>query len=122
MCDLKITVIIRIYPLTVLLFASNSFQVWKNGKPSQLKCGDTKVCDVYLEWKWCSSVSAEKGENEAVEKSQEDLRDQNGRWSIVNKYVHSVICASDGNGKIQFTWCTECFFAAVGSTHTKGGQ
>lgn len=31
------------YVLTVLLFASNSFQVWKNRKPSQLKCG-TKAC------------------------------------------------------------------------------
>lgn len=78
--------------------------------------------EVVLKRNGSSSVSAEKGENEAVEKSQEDLRDQNGRRSIVNKYVHSVICASDGNGKIQFTWCTECFFAAVGSTHTKGGQ
>lgn len=33
------------YVLTVLLFASNSFQVWKNRKPSQLKCGGTKACD-----------------------------------------------------------------------------
>lgn len=46
-----------------------------------------------------SSVSAEKGRNKAGEKSKEDLRDQNGRRSIVNKYVHGVTCASDGNGK-----------------------
>lgn len=35
------------YVLTVLLFASNSFQVWKNRKPSQLKCG-TKACDFFF--------------------------------------------------------------------------
>ena len=46
-----------------------------------------------------ASVSAEKGQNEAAEKSKEDLRDQNGRQSIVNKYVYRVTCASDRNGE-----------------------
>lgn len=34
--------------LTVLLFASNSFQVWKNRKASQLKCGGIKACDFFF--------------------------------------------------------------------------
>lgn len=66
--------------LTVLLLALNSFQVWKNGKPSQLKCGDTKVCDLFLDWMEVvlkrngrASVSAEKGQNEAAEKKQRRL-------------------------------------------------
>jgi len=44
-----------------------------------------------------ASVSAKKGWNEAAEKS-EDLRDQNGRQSIVNKYLYAVTCASARNG------------------------
>lgn len=46
-----------------------------------------------------ASVSAEKGQNEAAEKSEEDWRDQHGRQSIVNKYVYGVTCASDRNGE-----------------------
>lgn len=43
-----------------------------------------------------ASASAERGQNEAAEESEDDLRDQHGRQSIVNKYV---TCASDRNGK-----------------------
>lgn len=69
--------------------------MWKNRKPSQLKCGGTKACDfffffIFLDWKrnsWASD-SAERGQYEAAEKSKDDLRDWNGRWSIANKYVY----------------------------------
>lgn len=45
---------------------------------------------IFLDWKrnsWASD-SAERGQYEAAEKSKDDLRDWNGRWSIANKYVY----------------------------------
>lgn len=44
--------------------------------------------EVVLKRNGRASVSAEKGQNEAAQESKEDLRDQNGRQSIVNKYVY----------------------------------
>lgn len=46
-----------------------------------------------------ASVPAEKGQNEAAEKSEDDLRHQGGRQSTVNKYVYGVTHASDRNGE-----------------------
>lgn len=46
-----------------------------------------------------ASVPAEKGQNEAAEKSEDDLRHQGGRQSTVNKYVYGVTHAPDRNGK-----------------------
>lgn len=46
-----------------------------------------------------ASISAEKGQNEAGEKSEDGLRHQGGRQSTVNKYVYGMTHASDRNEK-----------------------
>lgn len=84
-CELGIT---RIYPLPCVLTASNSFQVWGKHKDFNLNWPYRDVKCFFWTGSGAEqrliSVSTEKGENKAVQKSEEDFKDQNGRQSRVN--------------------------------------